>query len=91
MFFVIVGVLVILMNLAGIGPFGAWTWELTGDLWKFCVPFALAAVWWAWADGSGYNKRKETEKIEAKKLARRTQNMSALGMDARGRPKGRKR
>jgi small Trp-rich protein len=91
MFFVIVGVLVILMNLAGIGPVAGWTWELSGDLWKFCVPFVLAAVWWAWADGSGYNKRKETEKIEAKKLARRTQNMEALGMDARGRPKGRKR
>ncbi len=91
MFFVIVGVLVIALNLLGIGPVAEWTWLLTGDLWKFCVPFVLAAVWWAWADGSGYNKRKETEKIEAKKLARRTQNMEALGMDGRGRPKGRKR
>jgi small Trp-rich protein len=91
MFFVIVGVVLILLNLAGIGPFALWNWDLTGDLWKFCVPFALAAVWWAWADGSGYNKRRETEKMEARKTARRASNMEALGMDDRGRRKGRKR
>ena len=91
MFFVIVGTLIILTNLAGIGPFAEWNWNISGDLWKFCVPFGLAAIWWAWADGSGYNKRKEVEKMDAKKTARRAQNMEALGMDARGRPKGRKR
>jgi small Trp-rich protein len=91
MFFVIVGTLMILTNLAGIGPFADWNWNISGDLWKFCVPFGLAAIWWAWADSSGYNKRKEVEKMDAKKTARRAQNMEALGMDARGRPKGRKR
>ncbi len=91
MFFVIVGVLMILLNLAGIGPTANWTWNLTGDLYKFCIPFGLAAAWWAWADGSGYNKRREIERMEAKKTARRVENMSALGMDAKGRPKGRKR
>jgi small Trp-rich protein len=91
MFFVVVGVLAILLNLAGIGPTADWTWNLTGDLWKFCVPFVLAVAWWAWADASGLDKRREIEKMDAKKRARREQNLESLGMDGRGRPKGRKR
>ena len=84
MFFVIVGTLFVLLNLADIGPFGAWTWEISGDLWKFCLPFGLAALWWMWTDKSGLDKRREIEKMEAKKLARRSQNLDSLGMDSRG-------
>ena len=91
MFFVIVGVIVILLNLAGIGPIGEWTWNLTGDLRKFCVPFGLAIVWWIWTDASGLDKRREIAKMDAKKQARRAQNMATLGMDERGRRQGRKR
>ena len=32
MYFVIAGVLMIALNLLGIGPFGAWNWEFSGDL-----------------------------------------------------------
>ena len=91
MFFIIVGVLMILLNLADIGPFGGWTWELTGDLWKFCVPFGLAFVWWIWTDVSGLDKRREIAKMDAKKQARREHNLDALGLDPKGRRKGRKR
>ena len=91
MFFVIVGVIVILMNLAGIGSVGDWNWKLTGDLWKFCVPFGLAILWWIWTDKSGLDKRREIAKMDAKKQARRTESMRVLGMDAKGRRKGRKR
>ena len=91
MFFVIVGVIVILLNMAGIGPIGEWTWNLTGDLWKFCVPFGLAILWWIWTDASGLDKRREIAKMDAKKQARRAQNMATLGMDERGRRQGRKR
>ena len=85
MFFVIIGALVILLHYLGIGPMASWTWNLTGDLWKFCVPFALAAVWWAWADATGYNKRREMEKMEQRRQARRQQNLEALGMDKQAR------
>ena len=91
MFFVIVGVILILLNLAGIGPVGEWNWDIGGDLWKFCVPFGLAAVWWAWTDASGLDKRREIAKMDLKKQERREQNLEALGMDGRGRRKGRKR
>ncbi len=81
MFFVVVGLILIVCNFAGIGPMANWTWNLTGDLWKFCVPFGLAAIWWGWADASGYNKRREMEKMDAKRAERREKNLVALGID----------
>ena len=85
MIFVVLGVALIVMNLAGVGPIGQWTWELSGDLWKFAAPFLLASVWWAWADSSGLNKRREIEKMEKRKLDRRKQNLASLGLDVRAR------
>ena len=94
MYLVALGVLIIVLHFLGLGPMAAWTWEITGDLWKFCVPFGLAAVWWGYADATGYNKRREIEKMDAKREARRAQNLEALGMDKRarrgkGKPSGR--
>jgi len=90
MVFVIIGVLVILLHLAGIGPMADWNWQFFGDLWKFCVPFAFAAIRGGWADASGYNKRREMEKMEQKKQDRREANLEALGMDRRARRKKQK-
>ena len=91
MFFVIVGVVIIALNLLGIGPIGDWNWNFTGDVWKFTVPFIMAAAWWAWADKSGLNKRREIEKMEARKRARREDNLEAMGLDRRARRKVDKR
>ena len=87
MLFVIIGVLLILTNLVGIGPTAAWNWEFTGDLWKFCVPFVFAALWWVWSDVSGLNKRREIERMEKKKADRRKENLVSLGLNARDRKK----
>jgi small Trp-rich protein len=83
MWFVIIGVLIIASNLASIGPFANWNWEFTGDLWRFCVPFALAFMWWVWTDRSGLDKKREMDKMEAKKEARRKDNLAALGLNVR--------
>lgn len=91
MFFIIVGVLMIALNLLGIGPPAAWNWDFTGDVWKFTVPFIFAALWWAWADKSGLNKRREIEKMEARKKARREENLASMGLDTRARRKANKR
>jgi small Trp-rich protein len=88
MWFVAVGVVLILLNLLGIGPVGEWTWNLTGDLWKFAMPFAFALGWWAWSDTSGLTKRREMERMDARKETRRQKNMEALGLPTRS---GRKR
>jgi small Trp-rich protein len=87
MWFVAVGVVLILLNLFGIGPFADWTWNLTGDLWKFALPFVFAIGWWAWSDSSGLTKRREMERMDQKKEARREKNMVALGLDTRARRK----
>ena len=87
MFFVVIGVLLILLNLLGIGPVGEWTWTLGGDLWKFALPFVFAVVWWTWADSSGLTKRREMERMDEKKEARREKNMDALGLNTRSRRK----
>ena len=85
MWFVILGVLMIVGNLIDLGPTAGWDWKFTGDLWKFCVPFGLAAAWWAWADATGRNKRIEMEKMDLRRQERRERNLVSLGMDTRGR------
>ena len=90
MLFVLLGLVLIGLNLAEIGPFGQWNWEFFGDLWKFCVPFVLAVVWWIYSDVSGLNKRREMQRMEDKKKARREQNLVALGIETRKSRRGRR-
>jgi small Trp-rich protein len=80
MWFVAVGVMLILLNLLEVGPIGEWTWTLGGDLWKFALPFVFAVAWWAWSDASGLTKRREMERMDEKKEVRREKNMVALGL-----------
>jgi small Trp-rich protein len=79
MWFAIAGVILVLMKVFEVGPPAAWDVEVTGDLWKFLLPFLLAAIWWAWADGSGLNKRREMNKLDKRKETRRQRNLEALG------------
>ena len=90
MLFVAIGVVLILLNLGGVGVFATWNWDITGDLWKFCFPFLLATIWWIWSDKSGLNKRREMNRMEKKKADRRKENLAALGMDPRHRRKAQK-
>jgi small Trp-rich protein len=87
MLFVIIGVVLIGLNLAKIGPIGAWNWDISGDLWKFIVPFLVAVAWWVWSDASGLNKRREMARMEKKKSDRRKENLVSLGLDNRARRK----
>ncbi|CAM5783380.1 TIGR04438 family Trp-rich protein [Ottowia pentelensis] len=43
------------------------------------APFAGAALWWAWADWSGYTKRKAMERDDQRKLDRINRHREALG------------
>jgi small Trp-rich protein len=90
MLFVVIGVVLIVLNLAHVGVIGTWNWEISGDLWKFFVPFVLATLWWIWSDKSGLNKRREMNRMEKKKDDRRKENLAALGMDTRARRKAHK-
>ena len=43
-------------------------------------PFALAVAWWAWADASGYTKRKVVERENARRQARIDRQRSQMGL-----------
>ena len=79
MLFVGLGVLLILLKLLGVGPVAAWAW------WWVLAPFVGAVLWWAWADASGYTKRREMDKMDARKEARRQKAMNALGQGEKDR------
>jgi small Trp-rich protein len=51
-----------------------WPW------WVVLAPFGLAVAWWSWADASGYTKRKEMEREDAKRQARIDRNRDAMGL-----------
>lgn len=74
--FVLVGVLLVVLRLGGWVQFHSsdfWAWVIVGS------PFALAAAWWAWSDASGYTQRKAMDALDARREARRQQQMEALG------------
>ena len=73
MYFVVLGVLLLGMKLASLGPVGAWSW------WLVLAPFGLAAAWWAWADATGYTKRRAMRAMDDKRAARRQEQMESLG------------
>ncbi len=64
MYFLGLGLLLIALKLLEIGPFGAWSW------WAVLIPFPLAALWWTWADWSGYTQRVAMARDEARKRER---------------------
>lgn len=79
MYFLGLGVLLLLMKTLEYGPVAQWSW------WVVLAPFALAALWWAWADWSGYTKRREMDKEDARKAERIARSKQALGQGARRR------
>ena len=74
MWFLMLGVLSVVLKYLGIGPVAQWSW------WIVLIPFALALAWWAWADWSGYTKRKVIERENARKQARIDRQRSNLGL-----------
>ena len=79
MYFLVLGIILLLLKYLEIGPVAAWSW------YTVLAPFGLAALWWAWADWSGYTKRKAMEKEDAKKIARINKAKEAMGQTPRRR------
>jgi small Trp-rich protein len=79
MYFVGLGLLLLLFKVLEYGPIAQWPW------WGVLLPFGAAVVWWAWADATGYTKRREVDKMNERVAKRREDSLTALGMDARGR------
>ena len=64
-------ILLVLKYIQG-DPVALWSW------WLVLAPFALAVVWWGWADASGYTKRKAMERHDQRRDERRARTKEAL-------------
>jgi small Trp-rich protein len=74
MWFLMLGVLGVVLKYFEIGRVAQWSW------WIVLIPFALALAWWAWADWSGYTKRKVIERENLRRQARIDRQLSNMGM-----------
>ena len=77
MYFLILGIILLLLKYLEIGPVTSWSWTLV------LAPFGLAVLWWAWADSTGYTKRKAMEKMDQRKKDRINKHKEALGIRPR--------
>ncbi|MDQ0590803.1 TIGR04438 family Trp-rich protein [Variovorax paradoxus] len=76
MLFLLLGLLAVGLKYFEVGMVAGWSW------WIVLSPFAMAVAWWAWADWSGYTKRKVVEREEARKQARIDRQRSNMGLPA---------
>lgn len=79
MWFVGIGLVLLLLKWSETGPVAGWSW------WLIFVPFVCAVIWWSYADSTGYYQRKAMEKMDAKRKERVAKNLESLGIDARKR------
>jgi small Trp-rich protein len=74
MWFLMLGLLGVALKLLEVSYVATMSW------WTVLIPFGLAIAWWAWADSSGYTKRKVVEKENARRQNRIDRQKSNLGM-----------
>jgi small Trp-rich protein len=74
MYLLIIGIALALLKYLEIGPVATWAW------WWVLTPFALTVLWWAWADATGYTKRRVMDRIDQRKQDRLNKQKAALGM-----------
>lgn len=73
MLLLVLGVILLAMKSMEFGPVAEWSWLLV------LAPFAGAVAWWAFADASGYTKRKAMEAEEKRKQDRITRSKENIG------------
>lgn len=77
MYFLGLGLLLLLLKYLAFGPVAAWSW------WVVLAPFGLAVAWWAWADAFGYTRRKAMAREEKRKQDRINRQRDNQGLRRR--------
>ncbi|MDP3137085.1 MAG: TIGR04438 family Trp-rich protein [Burkholderiaceae bacterium] len=77
MLFLGVGIVLLVMKYLEISVVAGWSW------WVVLSPFAVAVAWWAWADASGYTKKKAMDKENRRKQERIDKSRAAMGIGPR--------
>jgi len=80
-YFLFAGIVLLGMKYMEFGPVANWSWLAV------LSPFALAAAWWAWADATGYTKKKAMQKMDKRKQDRLDKQREALGLNGKSRRK----
>lgn len=73
MYFLGLGLVLLTLKYLEFGPVANWSWLVV------LAPFALATAWWAWADASGYTKKKAMQREDERRQARIDKNKDAIG------------
>ncbi len=79
MYLLILGLGLMLLKYFEIGLVAGLSW------WWVLSPFALAVAWWAWADTTGYTKRRAMDKMAQKKQDRIDRQREAMGIKTKRR------
>jgi small Trp-rich protein len=74
MWFLMLGLVGVALKVLEVSYVATMSW------WVVLIPFGLAIAWWAWADASGYTKRKVVEKENERRQDRIDRQRSNLGM-----------
>ena len=74
MAFLLLGVLLLALKLAGVDPVAGWSW------FAVLAPFALAVAWWAFSDKSGHTRRMHLRKDQTMRDERRRNRAAGMGM-----------
>ena len=73
MYFLALGLALLALKAAAWGPAAAWNW------WLLLIPFGMAALWWAWADATGYNRRQVVRREQRRYQARIDRHLAEQG------------
>lgn len=72
-----IALLLTVLKLAEIGPVAGWSW------WVILGVYGATAAWWAWADLSGYTRRRAADKMDARRRKRIDKQKQAMGIRPR--------
>ena len=73
MYLLAVGLVLLALKFFEVGSFAELAW------WWVILPFALTALWWSWADWSGYTKRKQVQAENERVASRIKRHRNKLG------------
>ncbi len=73
MYFLGLGLTLLAMKALAWGAVATWPW------WSVLVPFGMAVLWWAWADGSGYTRRCIARRERRRQQARIERHLAQQG------------
>lgn len=76
MLFVLLGVVLLGLSVAGVEPVSVWPW------WSVAAPFAAALAWWTVADFFGLTQKRIVRRAHIRRAKRRRKAMEAMGLAA---------